>query len=642
MKAMELKSAGSSKIMNGDLLGGLECYREALRLDPDNYDIYWSYFTWLEEAIIAVPPFTKDAILCLNNMFKLMDRDNMNEKKEHADARYWDLATTYFRNKEFEKAMQAARKSIELGFTREECRVYEAYGLYYLNQDTENKYEAICDNSVAAFSDKVCFNKLLKEKGATFEQLEALKNPFSYEFPMELIKYLQKFMPDKNVEWEEKIKLLSFEEMISVNCTSQLSKLGFFTFATVRDGDYICMDLVEKSHPIYQCFHKLITDSGIHFLNNDEFHLDLTYENVKKTSLVSEMNLILFLNRLKNGYITLRDEGVMERQYCYNKYLEESGFKPLDVQISDKKKECVGEISESTGGNSKDDSQDEEKKAEYTALAHKMVEVLMQKTAKKCLQFKLKPGNPGILDNKVGGIPFIPQGGKYPVSTETGNMLYLLAQINFEQIPHLPDFPTKGILQFFIGSDDLYGCDWQKRQEQKSWRIIYHEDISSPMDVSEIVKLIVNQKKEDEIYLPFEKPGEEYAMEFEVVDKPISIDDYKFEEIFLKECRNLYLKEFGEIEDFYQLPDVIRDILYDEIGGLGSKIGGYPGFTQNDPREYDEEIADYQLLFQLDSEGDDKEWYLLWGDCGIANFFIHPDDLKKKDFSRVVYHWDCC
>lgn len=141
-------------------------------------------------------------------------------------------------------------------------------------------------------------------------QLQSLKNTVSYELPMELNKYLQKFMLDNTVEWEEKIKLLSFEEMLSVNATSPLSKLGFFTFATVRDGDFICMDLVEESHPIYQCFNKLITDSGIHFVNNDEIHLDLTYENVKKTSLVSEMNLVLFLNRLKDGYITLRDEGI--------------------------------------------------------------------------------------------------------------------------------------------------------------------------------------------------------------------------------------------------------------------------------------------------------------------------------------------
>jgi uncharacterized protein YwqG len=42
------------------------------------------------------------------------------------------------------------------------------------------------------------------------------------------------------------------------------------------------------------------------------------------------------------------------------------------------------------------------------------------------------------------------------------------------------------------------------------------------------------------------------------------------------------------------------------------------------------------LLLQLDS---DEE--MMWGDSGIANFFIDPDDLRRGDFSRVAYHWDC-
>jgi uncharacterized protein YwqG len=31
----------------------------------------------------------------------------------------------------------------------------------------------------------------------------------------------------------------------------------------------------------------------------------------------------------------------------------------------------------------------------------------------------------------------------------------------------------------------------------------------------------------------------------------------------------------------------------------------------------------------------------MWGDMGVGNFFIHPDDLAKKDFSKIFYTWDC-
>ena len=65
---------------------------------------------------------------------------------------------------------------------------------------------------------------------------------------------------------------------------------------------------------------------------------------------------------------------------------------------------------------------------------------------------------------------------------------------------------------------------------------------------------------------------------------------------------------------------------------------GYSYFTQEDPR-YDKRYNDYDtLLFQLDSEGE----YILWGDCGIGNFFINKKTLIEKDFSKVLYNWDCC
>ena len=32
---------------------------------------------------------------------------------------------------------------------------------------------------------------------------------------------------------------------------------------------------------------------------------------------------------------------------------------------------------------------------------------------------------------------------------------------------------------------------------------------------------------------------------------------------------------------------------------------------------------------------------IMWGDMGIANFFINKEDLSKLDFSNVFYNWDC-
>jgi uncharacterized protein YwqG len=68
----------------------------------------------------------------------------------------------------------------------------------------------------------------------------------------------------------------------------------------------------------------------------------------------------------------------------------------------------------------------------------------------------------------------------------------------------------------------------------------------------------------------------------------------------------------------------------------GHKIGGYAYFTQDDPR-HKEAYRDFILLLQIDSQDND----ILWGDVGVGNFFIHPDALRQKDFSNVLYNWDC-
>ena len=53
----------------------------------------------------------------------------------------------------------------------------------------------------------------------------------------------------------------------------------------------------------------------------------------------------------------------------------------------------------------------------------------------------------------------------------------------------------------------------------------------------------------------------------------------------------------------------------------------------------------YILLLQLDTDINEKDRYtgkLMWGDSGVANFFITPEDLAKRDFSRVAFVFDCC
>ena len=62
---------------------------------------------------------------------------------------------------------------------------------------------------------------------------------------------------------------------------------------------------------------------------------------------------------------------------------------------------------------------------------------------------------------------------------------------------------------------------------------------------------------------------------------------------------------------------------------------GYPSFTQEDPRTEDSPFD--TLLLQIDSMQDEGNSYsILWGDCGVANFFIPRANLERLDFSQVL------
>ena len=69
-----------------------------------------------------------------------------------------------------------------------------------------------------------------------------------------------------------------------------------------------------------------------------------------------------------------------------------------------------------------------------------------------------------------------------------------------------------------------------------------------------------------------------------------------------------------------------------------ARIGGYSRVEQMDPRlEFPDE--DWILLFSLDSQG--RGGYAVsWGDGGVGNFYIRPEDLARRDFSKVMYYWD--
>lgn len=253
-------------------------------------------------------------------------------------------------------------------------------------------------------------------------------------------------------------------------------------------------------------------------------------------------------------------------------------------------------------------------------------EELLEKAKLPSVKVELLDSIPSsIISSKVGGKPFWPVDMDYPID-DRGKPMIFLAQINFAEIEQpLPDFPTTGLLQFFISNNELWGLDLTSRtvdermkNASKGHRVVYHK---SPN---------VSQQKEDldeSIYHSDTAPlAGSSGIKFSYQDDfPLPTD-----------------ANFDRITQLLQpASDEVLEYAYETlVPSVNHKIGGFAVFTQEDPRTNKALAQEWQLLFQLDS--DSKENIdILWGDVGIANFFIRKEDLIALKFNNVWYNWDC-
>ena len=226
-------------------------------------------------------------------------------------------------------------------------------------------------------------------------------------------------------------------------------------------------------------------------------------------------------------------------------------------------------------------------------------------------------------ESSFGYYPFIPFGFNYPID-KNGKPMIPLAQLNFSEIPNLKDYPTKGILQFYIGDDDCYGLDFDNQYNPDSFRVIYIENIDETQlnpDTS-FLDLIIDSENS-----PVYKP---HRLSFTKKIDYVGINDYR------SNSHGFSVDDW--IEQYSgESKNKLEDLSYSLFTTNGHKIGGYAYFTQSDPREYIKDAETTILLFQMDTDDE-----IMWGDSGVGNFFISSRDLINKDFSKVMYNWDCC
>lgn len=276
-----------------------------------------------------------------------------------------------------------------------------------------------------------------------------------------------------------------------------------------------------------------------------------------------------------------------------------------------------------------------------TELALEICGEIRAACKKICLPCTLEPGEPGLTDSKTGGTPYLPKGMKWPVD-EKGEPLQLLAQIDCTRLAALPDFPHTGLLQFFVGTDDVYGADFDDQISQLGFRVLYHETADPSVTAADIPL----PRFPDEVYTPLGK--EPCRIVFGAPEEQdIPDGDGLFIKRFLQEWnRRRPENPLHSIWSFYGLfPKEERNYNLFALASAdrtGHRLDGYPFFIQTDPRSEDIDCEEFDtLLFQLDSETRNRKELVCWGDCGVGNFFINREALKRRDFSRVLYNWDC-
>ena len=257
----------------------------------------------------------------------------------------------------------------------------------------------------------------------------------------------------------------------------------------------------------------------------------------------------------------------------------------------------------------------------------------LKENTRECINISVEPCNTLLVStSKFGGIPYIPNDAGIPTDS-TGTQLSLLAQINCSELPENKYYPTSGILQFWIGRDANLGLD-----DKKSYRVTYFDKIDESITSEDVLATYSIPNKDHTS--PFKPESSSFKLQFSTGYSFITANDYQFEEKVLALINELYPDE--QISDLYT--DLEKESyikLYSSFKNNSHSLGSYPSFIQWDPRS-PEDNYNFTLLqvdSELNPESDAPE--ILWGDSGIANFFISVDDLKNLNFDNILFNWDC-
>ena len=312
---------------------------------------------------------------------------------------------------------------------------------------------------------------------------------------------------------------------------------------------------------------------------------------------------------------------------------------------------------------------------EKIQICQEVVDQIQTDSQRPVCRLRLSREPFGVAESHLGGTPYVPHDGQIPTDVD-GNQLWLCAQINFAEMPPMKDFPRSGLLQIFL--EDWHFGDFgleESGTEQNFWRVVFYPEIDQSVTMEECrAKMAIPWEEAKRSHMPrpanlFDQQDIEEGQDslWRCPETPLRVtflpveregvndEDFRFEELFAaalnarlpgadpEEFMPYALKD--ESPEEWELVKRIRE----QLRNGGCKLGGYPSYLQDDPRLYEEEENWAEcdtLLLQLyddtyqypqdDIEGGDLEL-----NGGPLNFVIRAEDLRNRNFSRVLAQWAC-
>lgn len=232
-----------------------------------------------------------------------------------------------------------------------------------------------------------------------------------------------------------------------------------------------------------------------------------------------------------------------------------------------------------------------------------------------------RPADSDRTGTRMGGQAWIPNDHEWP-RDENGDRLDFFAQLDFDQLPRLQDFPDGGVLQFFVLKDP-----WEAvgtKTEDLHFRVFYHRNLAGagrfessdePISKSFEGKLLLDDVLRNGLAFSGTLTSSAPSVRHQLFQKEI--------------VPGLSDKEIDELWDF---EDELHRHGSDLTGRSSYYIGGYPYLDQ---------------WFGSESSYDDRSLLVLWmygklgGEIdGTIHVDIPRDDLRALNFSRRSFYYD--